>query len=206
MVLGPLTRAHLKDAKDFTRAVAFRFKLGWSTPLLGVGASELTDRYVSVQDLWGDAGRALLFELLRAESIPEMVASLERTLASRVELPSEPTSASLARRAARMLEVEDVRVDSVAARLGVTSRHLRRAFAENIGVTPKEFARSARLQRALLLSSKSTSWLRIALEAGYYDQAHLIADFRDLVGLTPIAFAKRASEPDPEASQRHRAP
>ncbi len=71
----------------------------------------------------------------------------------------------------------------------------------NIGVTPKEFARGARLRRALTLSSTSTSWLRVALDAGYYDHAHLIADFRDLVGLTPIAFAKRRSEPNPQPSQ-----
>ena len=38
----------------------------------------------------------------------------------------------------------------------------------------------------------SSDWVRIAADAGYYDQAHLIADFRQLVGLTPGAFLKRA--------------
>ncbi len=190
-VLGPLRRARFKEAKGVVRAVAFQFKPGWSTQLFGVEASVLTDQYVGLDDLWGGDGRALVSELLRADSTSEMVESLARTLTSRQDRLSEPTSAPLARRAARMLEDEDVRVESVAERLGVTSRHLRRAFAENIGVPPKEFARGARLQRALRLSKSQTSWLRIALEAGYYDQAHLNADFRDLVGLTPIGFAKR---------------
>ena len=71
-------------------------------------------------------------------------------------------------------------VDGMAERLGVTTRHLHRAFVENIGVGPKEFARSVRLQRALRLAATSRDWGRIASDAGYYDQSHLIADFRDL--------------------------
>jgi AraC-like DNA-binding protein len=65
-------------------------------------------------------------------------------------------------------------------------------FTESIGIGPKDFARAARLQRAVRMTKTSTDWGRIAADVGYYDQAHLIADFRDLVGLTPGAFAKRA--------------
>lgn len=38
----------------------------------------------------------------------------------------------------------------------------------------------------------SAHWARIAVDAGYYDQSHLIADFQELVGLTPGAFLERA--------------
>jgi len=43
-------------------------------------------------------------------------------------------------------------------------------------------------------AATSKDWARIAQDAGYYDQAHLIADFRQLVGLTPGAFQKRAGD------------
>jgi AraC-like DNA-binding protein len=84
----------------------------------------------------------------------------------------------------------------VAERLGVTARHLRRAFKENIGIGPKEFARTVRLQRAVraAAATRSNDWAQIAADAGYYDQAHLIADFRELVGFTPGAFVKRADD------------
>jgi transcriptional regulator GlxA family with amidase domain len=82
-------------------------------------------------------------------------------------------------------------VHVVADRLGVTARHLRRAFAESIGIGPKEFARTVRLRRAVAMSAASSDWGPIAAAAGYYDQAHLIADFRKLVGLTPRAFSNR---------------
>jgi AraC-like DNA-binding protein len=76
----------------------------------------------------------------------------------------------------------------VAGKLGVTPRHLRRTFAEQIGVGPKEFARMVRLHAAIRAGATFSDWAQIAAEAGYYDQSHLIADFRDLVGLTPRAF------------------
>lgn len=196
-VVGPVTRARLKDARGFRRAISFELKPGWSTPLLGVGASHITDRYVDIEDLWGHAGRDLLAALLRTDDLGELVERVGGAFAKRFELATEPAAAGLARRAARLFEDPSVRVEHVAARLGVTSRHLRRAFADHIGVTPRDFARSARLQRALDLSARSSSWLRVALDAGYYDQAHLNADFRELVGLTPRAFARRRRESDP---------
>ena len=105
--------------------------------------------------------------------------------------PSEFTSARLARRAARIFEASEVRVETVASELGVSTRHLRRAFIESVGVPPKEFARGVRLQRAIRASARSKDWSSIARDAGYYDQAHLIGDFRELTGLTPTAFVAR---------------
>jgi len=60
-------------------------------------------------------------------------------------------------------------------------------------VSAQEYARTARLQRVVRMAETSKDWGRIAADAGYYDQAHLIGDFGDLVGLTPGAFVKRAT-------------
>jgi AraC-like DNA-binding protein len=40
-----------------------------------------------------------------------------------------------------------------------------------------------RMQRAVRTAATSKDWVRIAADAGYYDRAHLIADFRELIGL-----------------------
>ena len=192
-VAGPCTRAHFKQASGIVRAVSVQLKPGWSASLLGVAAHALTDRIVPLEDLWGRAASDLCGELLAATSLPEMLDRIARAIALRTPPTCEPASARLARRAVRLLEGGEARVEHVAARLGVTARHLRRAFAESVGIGPKEFARAVRLQRAVRLAATAHDWGRIALDAGYYDQAHLIADFRELVGLTPGAFRKRAA-------------
>ena len=194
-VAGPRTRAMFKNAPGVVRSVVLPFKPGWSAPLLGVAANALTDRIVSLQDIWGIAGGDLCRELLAAPRLPDVLDRLARAFAVRTHQTFEPASASLARRAVRLLEGDEVRVESVAERLGVTSRHLRRAFTESIGIGPKEFARTVRLQRAVRTAAATGSdWVRIAADAGYYDQAHLIADFRELVGFTPADFLKRAGD------------
>jgi AraC-like DNA-binding protein len=192
---GPRTRAVFKSTTGLARTVTLRFKPGWSVPLLGVAASELTDRVVPLEDVWGRVGRELCGELLAARSRADVMDRFTRAIALRGGEPFETASGQLARRAVRLLEEGEVRVESVADRLGVTARHLRRAFTENVGIGPKEFARTVRLQRAVRLAATSCDWARIAADAGYYDQAHLIADFRQLVGLTPGAFFKRAGGP-----------
>jgi AraC-like DNA-binding protein len=199
-LMGPRTQASLKDAARFERALVVQFKPGWSASMLGLPAHELTNRYVQVEDLWGQPARDLVHELVRSTSVSQVVDRLTHALERCARPNWEPTYSSLARRATRLLEEEpDARVEDIANRLGVTARHLRRAFAENIGIGPKDFARSARLQRAVRLARTSNDWPLIAADAGYYDQSHLIADFQALIGLTPIAFLKRASTPHPPA-------
>lgn len=190
-VAGPRTRAHFKVTTGVVRAVIVRFKPGWAAPLLGVAASTLTDRIVHLEEVWGRPGSELCAELLETRTAPEALDRLAHAIGLRGDESFEGASARLARRAVRLLEGDEVRVDRVAARLGVTARHLRRAFAENVGIGPKDYARTVRLQRALGMTATSKDWGRIAVDAGYYDQAHLIGDFRELVGLTPGAFLKR---------------
>ncbi len=202
-VAGPRTRALFKNATGVARAVILQFKPGWSAPLLGVAANALTDRIVPLEDIWGRAGSELCLELLAAQDLPEMLDRLSRAIELRTHQISEPASARFARRAVRLLEGDEVRVESVAKRLGVTARHLRRAFMESVGIGPKDFARTVRLQRAVRRAATSQDWGRIAADAGYYDQAHLIADFRDLVGLTPGAFLKRTGDRDARSTQHH---
>lgn len=191
-VAGPRTRALFKNATGVARVVMLRFKPGWSAPLLGVAASALTDRMVPLEDVWGRSGGDLCHALLTAQSLPDVLGRLAHAIDLRTHHTNEPASARLARRAVRLIEGGETRVESVAERLGVTARHLRRAFTESIGIGPKDFARTVRLQRAVAMTATTTDWARIATDAGYYDQAHLITDFRELIGLTPGAFLKRA--------------
>ncbi len=194
-VVGPRTRAKFKNATGVERVVLVRFKPGWSAPLLGVATNALTDQIVPLGDLWGRPASDLCLELLAAKGQPAVLDRLAQALAVRARQTFETPSARLARRAVALLEGGEVRVERVAARLGVTARHLRRAFTESVGIGPKEFSRSVRLQRALrTVAAGEDDWGRIAADVGYYDQAHLIADFRELVGFTPGAYLRRGGE------------
>jgi AraC-like DNA-binding protein len=93
---------------------------------------------------------------------------------------------SLVTAAARELATA-ARLADVADRLGVSERHLRNLFAREIGLSPKHFARIGRVRRVLALAGHR-GWATVAEDAGFFDQAHMISDFRAFMGVTPAAY------------------
>ncbi|MFO0595713.1 MAG: helix-turn-helix transcriptional regulator [Myxococcaceae bacterium] len=192
-VTGPRTRAKFKPPLDF-ELVVLPLKPGWASALLNVPAHELTDRVMPLEALWGRDALTLCDSMESTTSLEHALEVAALTLFTRALRSRESASARLVRQATHRIETRHQRLDDLARELGVTARHLRRAFLEHVGVGPRDFARSTRLQRVLALSSASRDLGRVALDAGYYDSSHFSADFRELVGLTPSEFFASADQ------------
>jgi transcriptional regulator GlxA family with amidase domain len=97
-------------------------------------------------------------------------------------------------RAVRMLHDDPAaRVDELAAAVGLSERQLRRRFSVAVGLRPKAYGRVVRLHAALSLAGSSARprWADIAQQCGFYDQPHLIAEFRAATGRSPTALHGR---------------
>ena len=88
----------------------------------------------------------------------------------------------------------DVRVSEVSETLGLSRQYINRLMREHVGVDLKTFQQIIRMR---LLTSrlgptalKEIDWATIAQDYGFYDQSHLIHDFNEIVGLSPVQFAK----------------
>jgi AraC-like DNA-binding protein len=90
-----------------------------------------------------------------------------------------------------------VRIGELARELGWSRKRLAARFREEIGLPPKQAARLVRFEfaRALVESTARPDWARIALEAGYYDQSHLVNEFRSFTGRTPETFFQDSVAP-----------
>jgi len=86
-------------------------------------------------------------------------------------------------------------VATVAERLGMTHKRFAGRFTDQIGLTPKRFARVRRFQRliAAIPAQASVDWARLAADRGYYDQAHLIHEFRAFSGVRPTEYRPRSA-------------
>lgn len=188
--LGPRHKVHRKLIRGGQRTVFVGLPLGTYRSVLGKPASEFAGRVVALGDLWGAAATQRLEEQLAAARDADSGAvALKEAIAKRFERGARfDTNTRLARSAARRLE--HCNVASVAEGLGVSERHLRRVFHEVVGLSPKTFAKLMRFERALEAGrdDRYSSWSDIAVSTGYYDQAHLIADFRSIAGATPREF------------------
>jgi len=196
-VAGVLTSPLVLLPARSADTMGVRFRPGSAYRFLDGPISALTNRTVRLADLWGCAATDLWEQLAAAASD-----------AARVDL----ISGALCRRLARLREdrmtafaVGDLvrsagrtRVASLSARAGITSRHLQRRFAEQVGTSPKVLARILRFQNTLRLRAASgkgrADWVRIALACGYADQSHLIHDYASFAGETPASLLAAEGE------------
>lgn len=76
---------------------------------------------------------------------------------------------------------------------GYSTRYLRKQFEDHIGISPKLFSQIVRFQSSLnmLLKNASCSVIDVSNENGYYDQAHLINEFKNFGYDTPYKLAMR---------------
>jgi methylphosphotriester-DNA--protein-cysteine methyltransferase len=167
-----------------TRSSGVRLRPGAAGAFLGLPASELRDRRVAAELVWGE--QAARLEEAVAEADPgRRLQLLLGAVAQRGAAPDALVTA-----AAQRLALQTARVSGVAAELGVSERHLHRRTVAAVGYGPKLLARVARLRRLVAAADESLA-LR-ALEAGYASQAHMTDEVRRLTGLTPVRFLEDA--------------
>jgi len=87
------------------------------------------------------------------------------------------------------------RVADLARELGLSERHLGRSFRSLLGISTKRYLRLIRFEHALRLAHERAhpDWAQHAVECGYFDQTHMIRDFREFAGLTPSRWQDRRS-------------
>jgi len=195
MAVGTMTRALVLDAEDAGSFIGVRFRPGKATAFLHLPACELTDLHVSLGDVWSDAS-AVHDALAAAPDVPARMRVLERLLIERLADGGTGDQRDVDEAVRRIQAAGgSLGITRLAPSLGVTRQHLARRFARLVGVPPKVFARVVRLRRVIervraAESERALNWTALALEAGYYDQAHLVDEFRELAGVTPSAWAR----------------
>jgi AraC-like DNA-binding protein len=181
--IGTRTQPLAKPAQPGISYVRVRFAAAGAAPLFALPMAELADRVVDVGALWP---APLVRRLADARDTAGVLDVLARRAAASER---EPLATARVRAAVRAITAAErlPTARELADALGASERHLRRAFADLIGLSPKRFVRVVRFRRALALARRSAqpAWAAIAHQVGYFDQAHLIAEFRALAGTTP---------------------
>jgi len=168
------------------------FRPGGAYPFFDAPSSATSGRLVGLDALWGGRGTLLRDRLLEAPSPEARLDLVEEGL--RAHLVRPPVRDPFLTFAVAALD-RGAHVSAVSERLGLTSKGFVRSFREQTGLTPKRFARIRRFQRTLssIQCSSSTDWSELAARCGYFDQAHLIHEFREFAGITPTQYLPRAA-------------
>jgi AraC-like DNA-binding protein len=209
LVVGTMTRPLLVSRSRSGDFLAARFRPGGAQPILGFSMSELTDGTVDLEAVWADA-RDWGERLAEARTTPDRLRLLEDLLSSRLD----PTAAPEARVVGAVSRIERARgavaVGALSREIGVSRQHLTRLFEHHVGVGVKFFARVVRFQAILKRLSRPESdahhpnWAEVALDHGFFDQAHFGLDFKALTGLTPQTYLSSPPRPGTDRTEAAR--
>jgi len=193
---GARTNCCAIDAIAGERVVGIQFQPGGTFPFFQTPAGETANAAVALECLWGSAAGEVREQLLAAGSAEAMFAILERCLLSQLVRPMElhPAIAFARRQICGAPHVATV--SGLMERIGLSQRRFIELFRDQMGLTPKAFCRVRRFQRVLqaVHRRKSVDWVQVALDGGYYDQAHFIHDFQGFSGMTPAEYLAHATE------------
>ncbi len=91
------------------------------------------------------------------------------------------------------LDPAQTTITKLSGKIGYSHKHFIRLFRDHTGLSPKEFLKIIRFQKAITLIDRpfAEGWTGIAAASGYYDQAHFIHEFKNYSGFTPSQFLDR---------------
>lgn len=168
-----------------------RFQPAGAAPVLVSPLNDFTDRIVDLADAGArSAASEIADRIMSARTFSDRIRVFETFFGQKLSATGDIDETAL--RAAETIVVRrgQISIGSIAERLGSSSRRLERSFRRTVGIAPKTFARIIRFQSAVraLQAGSSQSLIDGALKFGYYDQSHMIREFRELSGTTPMAF------------------
>jgi AraC-like DNA-binding protein len=195
VVAGPATGPVIVPLAPGKIVVGLRLRPGAVPNLLGVPASELSNRDTPLAGIWGAATDFLSAQLIEARSIENKLAMAEAAVAARIA-DAGPPDRSMAAAIRWLARHPAGRVEDLAGFLDMGGRRLHRRFVAAVGYGPKTFQRVLRLQRVLALAGcgqRPAGLAMMALGTGYADQAHMSRELRALTGRSPRELLDGAS-------------
>jgi AraC-like DNA-binding protein len=187
--MGLWTRRFRLEYPARVRLVGVHFKPWGMSPFVDVPATELRDRWVPVDAVWRRSVDRIRNQVGDTASAAEALQVVEAEL--RARLAGSPGLGLVLHAGGRLAATHGgVPIGALTDAAGVSSTHLAAQFKAHVGITPKRVARTYRFARLILSvdARHPVDWSALAHAAGYFDQAHLGNEFKDLTGRTPTEF------------------
>jgi len=190
-MVGTMSRPLIVNSARRNSFLGARFKPGKAISILGGSAGELTDQSIPLGEIWNHSvGRDFVDELTDQRSIAAKVKLVERVLLDKLvcKRDDDPYIGALVDHIVGKRGA--VSIEALSEFAGISRQHIARKFDRYVGISPKLFSRIMRFQDLMntIRAAHNIDWASIALDLGYYDQAHMISDFKEFSGQTPGSF------------------
>ncbi|WP_348621065.1 AraC family transcriptional regulator [Paenibacillus polymyxa] len=182
-----------RQAGSETRIFAVRFFPGGAHYFHGMPTHLFTGGNYRLEDLWPESIAVIGERILEAQNFNERVRIMDKYL-NQLLLRQRTNDCDLMKNLLHRIFVSggSVGVKELAEREAISERQINRKFGQWIGISPKKFSEVVRFQSVLhsIQSGGGLDWTELALKHSFFDQAHLIRDFRRFYGDSPLTAAK----------------
>ncbi|MEV0252416.1 helix-turn-helix domain-containing protein [Nocardia sp. NPDC050712] len=192
-VNGVCTTKYIRELSGAGETFGVRFRAGGFGAFTGLDVGALRDRVVDLTEVFPDAA-GLSEQVLAVPSDEQRRALVEAYLAPRAAEADPAYALVLEIIAAMAHDPELTRVDQVTERFDIPVRSLQRLFRRYVGAAPKWVLRRYRLQDGadLLAKGRTADLAALAIELGYFDQAHFSREFAAEIGMPPLEYARNS--------------
>jgi AraC-like DNA-binding protein len=189
-IIAPRNESHYLKPVNRVGFIAVRFRAGAFRHFCRESSINLIDSFIDIGDLWGKDGADFGQQVLDGKNFKERILTIERFLMvffARYQKLDQWMDMAVEK---VLYEYNTVKLAELSHNFFISERQLQRKFKECVGVSPKVFQINSRFEAVLkqLLLNKRKDYLTIALDNGYYDQAHFIKEFQRYVGQQPSSF------------------
>lgn len=193
-LVGQMTGPILISPTGLVELVGIRFHPGGTLPFFRVPMQELTDKVTELGSLSSSVEKELLDRTTDLLAMEQRVEAIESVLTGYV-IRCKHDSWLVALSARVVKSGGLVSIDQLASDAGISGRQLERRFLREVGIGPKLLSRILRFQQVFRAVERCDgAWAPVAVECGYYDQAHLIRDFNQFAQQTPaVLFAEQTA-------------
>ena len=192
-VIGPMMHSRILRVGRRVCAFGAVIPAQMAMSVFGVAARGLVERVVPLRDLWPGALAQELTEGASSLSVRNRITERLSSGACSGSNVEYDAASALAFHGGRLS------VDALARSCGVSRRTLTRRFVSELGIAPKLYARITRFNRLVsaLLSTDASRWATLATDLGFFDQPHMVNEFRQFTGLSPLRFFHQRGELPP---------
>ncbi|KZN34064.1 hypothetical protein N480_23020 [Pseudoalteromonas luteoviolacea S2607] len=188
--LGPVSKVYDYTMHGQNGIIGVKFKLGALTPVLPEPIEYYIDTVISLPNFLHCDLASLSKTLSQTDNDKARVHALEQALEPLCDYVKVHHVQQLTALVEQIKNNDDIcTVEDLAQQSGVSKRTLQRQFKKNIGLSPKYLIRKYRLHNALALIEQQPNDIHhLVNKLDYVDQAHLIKDFKNILGMTPGAY------------------
>lgn len=202
LIVGARSIYEIIDTSDMADLVGIAFAPGGFGLFAGDAVDQFSNRTIDLTHVWGAEVHSLRDRLRELPTPQEKLCCLERFMLSRFVGRLRPPDANRTGEVAFALQQFDrapgvAIVREVARQTGWSERRFSQVFRETVGLSPKVWCRVQRFQKTVreLHAGRDVRWAELALDCGYYDQAHFANEFRAFSGIDATTYSARHQGP-----------